>query len=289
METPDSNSSSAEWHYTAGEGQAGPVSFEELKAKAAFGELHPRNDMAWCSDMDEWKPAGEIAGLFERKTTDHPPKDEAMAATSLEEKIGELSDGPKQPFAEVDLFPGAGRRWYLFMVYLFPLLWMVIAILFASFAGQHLAPSFQKLFLLVGIIVPTWAIIDASLSRLTNLGMSKLWFFGYFVPILNLWVSYRSFVCPTGYAKTKKMDAPGWFLAIVFWLGTLGTITSTALLPATMSELLKQPEIKELFEDFKKEVEKAKDSTVKPDEDDKKEDGELEEEEEPPEELKPAP
>jgi uncharacterized membrane protein YhaH (DUF805 family) len=56
------------------------------------------------------------------------------------------------------------------------------------------------------------------LRRLTNLSMSWWWFFGAFVPFLNLWIGYRCFACPAEYAEHQKLDGIGIFLAIIYWL-----------------------------------------------------------------------
>ena len=35
--------------------------------------------------------------------------------------------------------------------------------------------------------------------------------------LLNIWVFYRTLVCPGGYAFHKKLDGPGVALAILYW------------------------------------------------------------------------
>jgi hypothetical protein len=66
-------------------------------------------------------------------------------------------------------------------------------------------------------LVPFILLIAASLQRFQNLGMSRIWFFGLFAPLLNLWVWYRLFACPPGYAYHKKLDPLGWVLAVLHW------------------------------------------------------------------------
>jgi hypothetical protein len=56
------------------------------------------------------------------------------------------------------------------------------------------------------------------LMRVWNLGMNRWWYLAMFVPILNLWMGYRCFACPAGYAYHKKMDGPGILLAIIYVL-----------------------------------------------------------------------
>jgi hypothetical protein len=48
--------------------------------------------------------------------------------------------------------------------------------------------------------------------------MSRLWCLAVFAPFLNLWVGYRCFACPAGYAYQKKLDPPGIALAVIYWI-----------------------------------------------------------------------
>ena len=48
--------------------------------------------------------------------------------------------------------------------------------------------------------------------------MSRWWFLAAFAPVLNLWIGYRCFVCPAGYAYHKKLDVSGIALAILYGL-----------------------------------------------------------------------
>ncbi len=64
--------------------------------------------------------------------------------------------------------------------------------------------------------------------------MSRWWYLANFVPLLNIWVGYRCFACPAGYAYHKKLDGAGIFLAIIYWLlvaiGVLVVAAGIALL-----------------------------------------------------------
>lgn len=248
------NHAAEEWYYTSGPDQAGPVTFDELKAKAASGELHPRQDLAWCRSMDQWLPAGDIEGLFERKVVnaDHTEADYHSALEHV-----------RQAFTEVDLWSGATRRWFIFLALLFPVLWSALMIALFQFAGGNLSPGFQKLALLIGLIVPAWVIVDVHLSRLTNLGMSKLWFFGFLVPLLNLWLGYRVLACPAGYAKHKKLDSPGWLLAIVYWFVVISSILSLLLVPAMVLSAWNDPKLQEQVAAWREQIEKAQEPPKK--------------------------
>jgi hypothetical protein len=198
-----------------------------LKALATSGSLHPRQDMVWCHRMDEWKAAGEIDGLYERK--------EVKTEDAQESSTAPTAEAEKPAFAEVDLWAGASRRGYLLRALVFPVVWVLLAVIVAQSIGPKLSPGFQKLCLLVGLLVPLGVVIDVLFSRLANLGMSKLWFLGYAVPVVNLWVGYRSFACPAGYAKSKKLDGIGWLLAVVYWLAMLSLVSGSLLAPALLS------------------------------------------------------
>jgi hypothetical protein len=245
-----------EWYYTSGPDQAGPVTFEELKAMATAAGLHPRQDMVWKESMDEWIPAGQIDGLFEKRSADVTAEAAAISMTGLE------SHKPHQ-IEEVELWPGASRRWFFLLVLLFPFLWVVLCMTFTTFVGHKLSPGFEKLFLLIGIIVPVWVVLDTSLSRLSNLGMSKLWFFVHFIPVANLWLAYRSLACPAGYAKNKKLDPPGWVLAILYWLSIVSLIAMAFTISAMLATAWKDSEFMEKFESLRGQVESVTDDKAK--------------------------
>jgi hypothetical protein len=54
------------WFYTRDGERVGPVALADLRELAESGALNPRLDMCWTQGMAEWKPAGEIDGLFKK-------------------------------------------------------------------------------------------------------------------------------------------------------------------------------------------------------------------------------
>ena len=84
-----------------------------------------------------------------------------------------------------------------------------------------------------------------AVRRLINLGLSGWWSLGYFVPLLNLWLGYRCFACPGGYAYHKKLDAAGVFLAIVYWLMLAFVVSSIAFTGAVLFGKLGSPELRQ--------------------------------------------
>ena len=63
----------AEWHYSRGNEQHGPVSSAQLKQMAAGGQLLP-TDLIWKDGMPGWLAAGKIKGLFEGTAAPAPAR-----------------------------------------------------------------------------------------------------------------------------------------------------------------------------------------------------------------------
>ena len=103
---------------------------------------------------------------------------------------------------------------------------------------------------MAGSIVMLIIVIYFSLMRLVNLGMSRWWFLGSFVPLLNLWVGYRCFACPAGYAVHKKLDGAGIFLAIIYWLMIALVLLVIAAAIAMLAGALGSPEMREQLEEI---------------------------------------
>jgi hypothetical protein len=62
----------AEWHFTQSGQQAGPVTWTQLRQRAASGQLQP-TDMAWKNGMPAWAAAGSVPNLFPPPTAAAPP------------------------------------------------------------------------------------------------------------------------------------------------------------------------------------------------------------------------
>lgn len=243
------------WFYTREGERLGPVSFEDLRKKASQGELNPRLDMAWTQGQSEWKPAGEIEGLFERRAAEE--KKESLAPPADPYRAPQLEAVPGQ-MGKDDGWPGARRRSYLFMTLIFPGLWSYGLIAGKEFLTAQLGPQIAETAIPILNLVPVLLVIAFTLSRFANLGMSRWWFFGNFVPFLNLWVSYRCFACPAGYAYHKKLDGAGIFLAIIYWLLVLVGILVMAALVALMFGAIGSPEQQEQIREAIRAVSAAK-------------------------------
>lgn len=231
------------WFYTREGERLGPVSFADLRVKAGEAALDPRLDMVWNQGMDDWKPSGEIEGLFEKRGPVEEVK-ESLAATADPYAPPTQGSITGQLTQEAD-WPGARRRSFLAMTILFPFVWSFGFGLIAGILGGQLGPEIMQFIGLGAGLVPLIVTIYFSLNRLVNLGMSRWWFLGNFVPLLNFWVGYRCFACPAGYAYHKKLDGPGIALAIIYWLLLLVGILVAGAVIALMFGMIESPELQE--------------------------------------------
>jgi hypothetical protein len=237
--TPDA------WFYSREGERIGPVTFADLKIKAIEAGLNPRLDMVWTHGMPEWKPAGEIDGLFERRSAPEVMETERSADPyrppeheSSEEIMGQEGE-----------WPGARRRSFLAASLLFPVLWGAgIAFAVPALTNQF-GQEIMDIVVPASNIVPLIVGLYFGLMRLVNLGMSKWWYLANFVPILNFWIGYRCFACPAGYAYHKKLDGVGIFLAIIYWLMIVVALLAVAAVIAMIFGAF-GPEFKQQFQEI---------------------------------------
>ena len=157
--------------------------------------------------MDAWIPAGKIDGLFERQAV----------SVKTEEKPAPISKkparAPKQmarPTMTGDAsWPGARRRSLFLITLLFPIIWEYAFAAGSPFLVKQAGPVIMGKILPYAPFVPLVVVTWFWLQRLVNLGMNRLWILAAVVPGLNLWLGYRCFVCPAGYAYDRKLDGPG--------------------------------------------------------------------------------
>ena len=230
------------WFYTREGERLGPVDFAELRAKAAEASLNPRLDMVWKQGMDAWKPAGEVEGLYER-----PPEPEPKE--SLAPPAGPYTPPKVESAADVmgkeGGWPGARRRSFLIATFLFPLLLGGAFVGGSEFLTKQFGPQIMGMAALGVNLAAVVVGLYFGLQRLANVGMSRWWYLGNFVPFLNLWIGYRSFACPAGYAYHKKLDGAGIALAIFYWLMILIGVLAIAAVIAVLSGAVGDPALKE--------------------------------------------
>jgi hypothetical protein len=75
--------------------------------------------------------------------------------------------------------------------------------------------------------------------------MSRWWSLAIMVPLLNLWLGFRCFACPPGYAVHKKIDAAGIVLAILYWIVALSGAAIVAALIAAWLGFIGSPEFQQ--------------------------------------------
>jgi hypothetical protein len=139
------------WFYTIEGERLGPVGFADLRVKASEGGLNPRLDMIWTHGMEAWKPAGEIDGLFEKRSAPDAPESLAPEAgpytppklESVAETMGREGD-----------WPGVRRRVYLIMTLIFPILWQFGFGFGAGFLGSQLGPEIMGVLMIVAMLLP---------------------------------------------------------------------------------------------------------------------------------------
>ena len=223
------------WFYTANGERTGPVSRHELQKMAESGQLSPRHDYCWAKGMAEWRPAGEIDGLFAKQQADGND-----GKAKLAEKSPSQTPLNESYRSETDLefelrsakWPGATRRVYLFATWVLP---VIVAAAFTGLAWFLFDPENPDdaavIPLLYGIasLAVFGLVIYVWLLRFQNLGMSRWWILGAFVPLLNLWLGYRTLCCPAGYEYHRKLDGIGVFLAILYWGMILLSLAMIAL------------------------------------------------------------
>jgi uncharacterized membrane protein YhaH (DUF805 family) len=245
------------WFYSHEGERIGPVTFADLQIKAKEGGLNPRLDLVWKHGMDEWQPSGEIPGLFERRETE---KREDLAPPTDPYAPPELESVEERMSREGD-WPGARRRSYLAATLLFPFAWAFGFAMATPFLTTQFGPEIMK-FAAIGIqLVPVVVSIYFAVRRLINVGMSGWWWFGSFVPLLNVWIGYRCFACPAGYAYHKKLDGIGIFLAIIYWLMVVILIATVAAGIALLLGSIGSPELQQQIRDV---IQQAMRPTTKP-------------------------
>jgi hypothetical protein len=230
------------WFYSRDGERIGPVAFAELRAKAMNSELRPRTDMVWTQGMAEWKPAGEIDGLFGKPGDSG---DQKSLAPPTERYVPPKGESVEDVMLREGGWGGARRRSFLFAAVFFPVFWHAALPIAASMLTRELGPEIVYYLVFIGSFLPPVVAIYVGILRLVNLGMSRWWILAHFVPGLNLWLGYRTCACPAGYAWHKKLDGIGVFLSIVYWLLVLIGLLALAAFVAMMAGALGGPEMRD--------------------------------------------
>ncbi|MGB6222241.1 GYF domain-containing protein [Haloferula sp.] len=241
-----------EWYVSRSGQRFGPVTFAEMVESARAGRLEPRTDMVIGGGLTEWKPAGEVEGLFEKKEAGKAGENGGSQASSNNSMAASGSYDDRKGQQQALKLPGAPRLGYFLGVTVLPVLLFIglmkIMPQVNEFVGKEAAPWATLLLFLAPLIV----VVAIIVKRFQNLAMTGWWFFGLFVPILSWWVGYRLFACPAGYAYTKKLDVIGKVLAVIYWLSLVGSIAGGAMLARNMEELNDPAMMKKTIENYER-------------------------------------
>ena len=211
------------WFYTCEGERLGPVRFEELREMAADSSLDPRLDMVWKQRMEAWIPAGQIDGLFERQNV---PAESKKTFAPPAAPIFPPRQSYRTAMTGNATWPGARRRSFFLISLVFPFAWHHASAAISPFLIKQFGQVLMGQILPAAAFAPLVVLVWFGLKRLVNLGMSRWWCLAVFAPVLNLWVGYRCFACPPGYAYHKKLDGPGIALAILYWLVMLAAFVA---------------------------------------------------------------
>lgn len=266
------------WFYARGSERFGPVPQTEIELLVRSGQLDPARDLAWQSGMASWKPIAEIPELATSSVTVHPsttepvrqsaepirasmePARQSSEPVKAAEPIKTASPA-KSPAAHLPIYNpstgsaasnvsmGSSRRYYILFALVLPIL-LAIAPVAAGIVAPLLDPRLMNIVALVGTLVSFVLSLIFTLRRFTNLGMSKLWLLGCVVPLLNVWLAYRCFACPQGYAVSRKLDKPGIVLAIIFWLMILLSVALVGVMVYGAMTFAQNPETRNYLQEL---------------------------------------
>ncbi len=196
-----------QWYFTSEGERRGPVAFQELRAMATASALDPRLDLIWKRGDAEWRPAGEIDGLFARShvSADQPAAERPTKSQQLRKPATVSRVGGR-------FWPGARRRSFVFFACVFPFAWHLALAAAAPVFAARFGTRMEGAIYPAAALLPIPAFAHFGMKRLLNLGMSRLWLAGFLAPVLNLWVIWRCAACPAGYAFDKRLDRTGFVI-----------------------------------------------------------------------------
>lgn len=242
-----------QWFFSSGGERYGPVGFDYLLELAQRGGLDPRNDLVWSTSLNDWEPAGEVAGLFERRTV---RREDGLPEGS--HALAQTGDFTVTPIPKAH-FPGTGRMGFVMGSSVVPLL-MIIGWQFAvPLMKPHVPEAYAGYLPWVVWPLAGFLVLASTVKRLANVGMTGWWLPGFAVPLLNLWLGYRCLACPAGYAVRRKLDGAGTLVAFLYWGAILGSLVLTAGAMAGAFGEIKESGV---IGDFTKQFEELRKSAV---------------------------
>lgn len=237
-----------QWFYSTEGQRFGPVGFDFLLELSQSGKLDPRNDLVWSTSLSDWEPAGEIEGLFERRS---PLKreDDSLAGTEMLSQTGEYVSPTIVPKGH---YAGTGRMGYVMGAFVLPVAILVGWGFAVTFMKPYVPEPYQKYLPMVAPPLVALLALVSLVKRFSNLGMSGWWVLGLLVPGLNLWLVYRCLACPAGYAGVKRLDLIGKVLAFLYWGGIIAALgLMGAALAGSLGEMKDSGMLEDLMKQFK--------------------------------------
>ena len=117
-------------------------------------------------------------------------------------------------------YPGVDRLQYFFLT-------LGIGIVSASTNAITGDPN-STLATVVSVIA-LFGMIIVNLLRLANIGMSQWWVLLMFVPLANVWLSFRCQTAQKGWIETRRLDGTGVKIAVVYCLVLVGLVVAFGL------------------------------------------------------------
>lgn len=233
----------SEWYLSHAGKKTGPLRAKQIAKLIAGGAFRANEAKVWKEGMQEWKFIPESGVLAQASL--EPDVDPALAMDSVDKKpepatpyTAPKSLPSREQFGEI-AYGGIGRLAFFLapLVIVAAFISVLVMVFGASMSVETVSEPVMAggvIALYAGVFI---AIIWINIARLKNLAMSGWWVLGLIVPILNVWLQWRQFACPEGYANHRELDTIGKVLTFVFVIIPLA-IVAIGLLSAVGTELL---------------------------------------------------
>lgn len=243
------------WYYSQHGERKGPVTLEVLQSALSHGKIDIATDLVWGPGLSDWVKVHEVPelqGSAPAEPSSAPPVAAPAADTSMSNIVppSEVAKArsAENPYASPESdnalqdamnarnageYGGMGRLMYWFAPMAICLLvFLGLTAVTAALGvadGDGSASNPTVIAALVAYVVCILLCLFATFSRLKNLGMSRWAILWGLVPVMNIWLSFRLYVCPAGYNDHKKLDGAGKVVLGVYILVFVGSIALSVL------------------------------------------------------------